>query len=162
MNKHLKYLSYIIRHKWFVFQAGLKTRAPLWNLLIHDWSKFLPSEWFPYVEYFYGGGSDECIAKGKFDEAWNHHQKRNKHHWQYWLLQRDDGSIEAIGMPHKYIREMVADWAGAGRAITGKWEVKTWYRENRHKMVLDPSTDYWVEGFIELFPEPKEEAALRD
>jgi hypothetical protein len=40
--KHVRYLSYVVRHKWFVLLAGIKTGAPLWRLLIHDWSKFAP------------------------------------------------------------------------------------------------------------------------
>src|ERR1041384_1906335 len=53
MNKYWAYFQYILRHKWFVFLAGLKTGAPIWLLIIHDWSKFLPSEFFPYTDYFY-------------------------------------------------------------------------------------------------------------
>ena len=54
MNKFFKYLSYIIRHKYYVLVAGLKVRAPLFRLIIHDWSKFLPYEFAPYMNYFYG------------------------------------------------------------------------------------------------------------
>ena len=54
MKKHFLYGRYIARHKWFVFLAGIKTSAPLWRLIIHDWSKLTPAEWSPYVEMFYG------------------------------------------------------------------------------------------------------------
>lgn len=54
MKAHLHYASYVVRHKWFVFYAGLKIKAPLWRLVIHDWSKLTPAEWFPYVLRFYG------------------------------------------------------------------------------------------------------------
>ena len=47
LKPHLRYLGYVVRHKWFVFRAGLRTGAPLWRLVIHDWSKFTPAEWGP-------------------------------------------------------------------------------------------------------------------
>lgn len=153
MSAHWKYLVYLVRHKWFVLIAGLRIGAPLWRLLIHDWSKFLPSEWFPYVSYFYRDNSGEGLeaigeyglvemapygffAEDRFNIAWNLHQKRNKHHWQFWVLQQDCGDRFPLPIPNHYIREMVADWAGAGRAITGKWGVCTWYAKNKHVIVL--------------------------
>ena len=35
---------------------------------------------------------------------------------------------------------MVADWMGAGRAITGKWDVAGWYADNWRKIHLRPET----------------------
>jgi len=32
----MKYFILTLKHKWFVFLAGLKTKAPLWRLIIHD------------------------------------------------------------------------------------------------------------------------------
>jgi hypothetical protein len=170
MIKHLRYLKYLLRHKWFVLVAGLKTKAPLWRLLIHDWSKFLPGEWLPYVNFFYGAqkgpcrahelvGCDECWGKAKetlrvaFDHAWLHHQHLNKHHWQHWVLREDSGKTKLLPIPKKYLREMVADWAGAGRGITGRWEVTTWYDKNRENIQLEPATRQEVERLlVQHFP----------
>lgn len=158
MSKHLKYLSYLLRHKWFVFQAGLKIKAPIWRLLIHDWSKFLPCEWFPYVESFYGGYGKDRPQKVQeaFDRAWLHHQHLNPHHWQHWVLREDSGAIRPLDMPDHFILEMVADWAGAGRAITGKWEAKEWYEKNAEKMHLSPKTEtlVWI-TLVRHFSLPK-------
>ena len=149
MKRHIAYLKYIIRHKWFVFVAGLKLRVPLWQLIIHDWTKFLPSEWSEYAFTFYNkDGSGRYIETPGFIEAWNHHQKRNKHHWQYWVLTTDSGETESIPMPMKYIREMVADWCGAGRAITGKWDVISWYNKNRKNIMLHEYTREHVESIL--------------
>ena len=52
MTKHLKYLSYVMRHKWFVFVECCKLGIPFRGL-VHDLSKFSPSEWFPYANFFY-------------------------------------------------------------------------------------------------------------
>lgn len=158
--RHLRYLGYIVRHKWFVLVAGLQTGAPIWRLLVHDWSKFLPSEWVPYAEMFYGHpivehnrGAGECDLlraerQAAFDRAWLLHQHRNPHHWQYWALKEDGGEVKALRMPDPLVREMVADWMGAGRAITGRWEVRDWYSRNKHLMQLHPKSRALVETLL--------------
>jgi hypothetical protein len=158
VKRHLQYASYVARHKWFVFRAGLKTAAPIWRLLIHDWSKLTPAEWGPYVEMFYGDPIPDVAYSGEagerhrrqqaFDAAWLHHQHRNPHHWQHWLLREDDGLTKALKMPDGLVREMVADWMGAGRAITGKWDVASWYDANRHKLILADDVRIQVETLI--------------
>lgn len=146
MRPHLRYASYVARHKWFVLLAGLKTGAPLWRLVIHDWSKMTSAEWGPYVRAFY----DEDRARtGEFDAAWLHHQHRNLHHWQSWLLREDDGPTKALQMPESLVREMVADWMGAGRAITGRWDVASWYDANARRQQLHPVTKELVDRLID-------------
>ena len=158
MSNNLKYLDYVIRHKWYVLVEAIKLGIP-WRGLIHDLSKLKPSEWIPYRDYFYsktdvstftvtsstGFISHKSYNQRRFDEAWNSHQKVNKHHWQYWVLLKDDGTIEALEMPDVYRREMLADWRGAGKAIHGKDETKAWYLKNKHKMVLHKETREWIE-----------------
>lgn len=85
MKAHLQYLRYLLRHKWFVFQAGRMLGIPFLAAL-HDNSKFRPSEWFPYVASFYGKAGRTPEVRARFEHAWFLHQKRNKHHWQHWLL----------------------------------------------------------------------------
>lgn len=169
MTPHLKYLRYVIRHKWYVFQAGLEIGVPIWQLVIHDWSKFLPGEWFPYVDFFYGKKDIQGRSLGAvghyhkpgdshaFDSAWNHHQKANPHHWQYWILIRDTGENLALLMPEKYTREMVADWRGAGMA-QGKPDTWAWYLANKDKMTLHSETRRLVEFLLE--PHHQEEMAI--
>lgn len=146
MKAHWSYLKYVIRHKWFVFIACRRLGVSLWRSIIHDWSKFLPCEWGPYVRSFYNRDGTKRDWKARdpwekmeFDAAWNHHQKANKHHWQYWLLTNDsdEPKVKPLLMPEKYIREMVADWWGAGRAITGTWGACSWYSKNSEKIILN-------------------------
>lgn len=158
--KHFKYLSYVIRHKFYVYQEGRKLGVPRLQLLIHDWQKFTPAEWFPYVEKFYGNwgsangwdNADRIMAEvnARFDKAWLHHQKLGgKHHWQYWVLVQDNGPMKAIEIPEKYRLEMIADWRGAGLAL-GKPDAWAWYLANKDKMTLHSTTRELVE--FELSP----------
>jgi hypothetical protein len=159
LTKHLKYLSYVLRHKWFVFVEACRLGIP-WRGLVHDLSKFRPSEWMPYARYFYGdypefktmptglkwqytGQTKEDVDR-EFDAAWLRHQHRNPHHWQYWVLREDDGGTRNLPMPDAYRREMLADWRGAGRAL-GKPDTQAWYERNKDKMLLHPETRAWIE-----------------
>jgi hypothetical protein len=152
MNKYLKYLSYILRHKWFVFVEACKLGIPIRGVL-HDLSKFRPCEFLPYVEHFYGdknprnadGSYNPLDIEDSFDRAWLSHQHRNSHHWQYWILRRDGGAIKVLDMPMRYRKEMLADWRGAGRA-QGNSDTVGWYLNNAHKMELHPNTRQWIEG----------------
>lgn len=170
MRKHVQYGVYVLRHKWFVFVACCHLGIP-WRGIVHDWSKFLPCEWFPYVEKFYGGphmsiynahgdyrnwmllyGGEKHTIEGvnaRFDAAWLHHQHYNKHHWQHWVLRNDDGDTRILPMPDTYRREMVADWRGAGRAL-GFPDTAAWYAKNREKIMLHPDTRYFVERELPL------------
>ncbi len=124
---HLDYLKYIIRHKWYV-------AVECWEAITHDLSKFLPCEWWPYAYFFCGGWSEEECPnwlKLAYDRAWNHHQKSNPHHWQYWLLQKDSGELRILEMPERKIIEMLCDWHGAGLAITDRNNTQKWYLENQ-------------------------------
>lgn len=157
MTKHFKYLRYIVRHKWFVFWAGISLHVPFWQLVFHDWHKFTPTEWIPYVNYFYGNGDKRKTTTqydptntgdAAFDYSWLSHQNRGKHHWQHWILVRDDGDTRVLPMPEKYAREMVADWSGAGRALGHGNDVVPWYRKNKDKMQLHPDTRVLVEELV--------------
>lgn len=164
MEAHWKYFKYVMRHKWFVFWAGVSIGAPIWRLIIHDWSKFLPSEWFPYVDFFYTDKPQNdfwlskklgyscyeltpfgLLVRDKFDIAWNHHQKRNDHHWQHWVLIQDDGEIINMPMTESAMLEMIADWVGAGKALKSDKPVWVWYEGNKEKIRLRSETRKCVE-----------------
>ncbi len=160
---YLKYLRYMIAHKWFVFVEACKLGIP-WLGFLHDWSKFLPDEWRPYTKYFYGNypdwhrfapgtkgrlfGLTKQEVQDKFDLAWLKHIHRNRHHWQWWVLREDDGDIKVLPMPDRYRKEMLADWRGAGKAQGYEDNTKTWYQANKDKMQLHPDTRIWIEEKI--------------
>jgi len=155
---YLAYLWYILKHKRFVLLECRKLGIT-WLGIIHDWSKFLPSEFLPYARHFHNPDGSNKDVRGKtgyykpfntgdpaFDFAWMLHQKRNRHHSQWWILP-DEGSTHVIPMPGHYCREMLADWRGAGRA-QGTPDVTAWYLENGHKLQLHPDTRTWVERML--------------
>ncbi len=162
MRKHLRYLSYVVRHKWFVFLEAIKLGIP-WLGFWHDMSKFRPDEWRPYAAYFYGpqpvrdstGYSKPAdTGDAAFDFAWLLHQKRNPHHWQFWILPEDNGGTKILRMPWRYQAEMLADWRGAGKAQGYGDNTLVWYNKNKQKMQLHPDTRAWVVAEL-VWPEER-------
>lgn len=157
----LKYLWYVLRHRWFVFVECCRLGIP-WRGIVHDMTKFLPDEFFPYANYFHGPKRKEWRDKtgyykptdtgdSAFDFAWLLHQKRNPHHWQWWILPEDCGNIKVLRMPERYILEMVADWHGAGKA-QGKPDTVQWYEANKDKMTLHSETRFRIEELLQEAP----------
>jgi len=163
----VKYLNYLLRHKWYVALECFK-RGLIWRGLVHDCSKFLLSEFFPYANYFYG--NSKKIKRGRdgtgyykptdtgdkaFDFAWLLHQKRNKHHWQWWILPEDEGGIKVLPIEEPYLTEMICDWIGAGKAqgyFSPKsdplFETRKWWNKNKDKMQLAEETRNYLENFF--------------
>lgn len=152
--KYYKYLKYVIRHKWFVMLACFK-QGIYWQGITHDLSKFRPSEFFPYANYFYGNKPNDrdknkwrkstTTSDEQFDFAWLLHLKRNPHHWQWWILPEDDGGTKILDMPSHYLSEMLCDWHGAGQAQGRKTSDYQWWKDNKDKMQLS----YWTHQNIE-------------
>ena len=152
MKRHIAYFKYVARHKWFVFLACLRLRVPLWRAIVHDWTRYLPVEWGACAHTFFNeDGTRKDIRKSPsydpnnagdvsdFTLAWIHHQK-NKHHWQAWVSIGDKGSLKPFPIPETYVREMIADWIGAGTAISGEKDPRPWYEKNKQKMILHSET----------------------
>lgn len=129
--KFFKYLKYVLIHKHHVAVECLKMGL-FWHAITHDLSKFRPSEYFPYMENFYG----ENVNRKAMTQAWLFHKNRNPHHWDFWV--KGDGT--AIPMPEKYVKQMIADWKGMGRQpgfdSAGKYYIKTKYRMHLHKETI--------------------------
>lgn len=112
---NLKYIKIIIKHKWFVMYAGFFLKVPFWRFLIHDFSKFYPSELRNYVARFIRKETDpfilERLRSYAWDICWLKHIHRNPHHWQYWVSISDcpECILEPLPMPLWAVREMVAD-----------------------------------------------------
>lgn len=149
-----RYVAKTVEHKVYVFTAGRRVGAPLWRLIIHDWSKFTPAELPHYARQFYGAKDDPL----GWSRAWLHHQNGNAHHWEYWVTRSGAGNAKAgdpVEMPDRFVREMVADWLGASRAYAGKWpqgfDTWDWYQANFSKIALHPTTRLKVVAILDAY-----------
>lgn len=113
-----KHLALVSRHKWRVFVNCAKCGL-VWRGLVHDLSKFSPTELFESVKYYQGDRSPigVCRRENGMSLAWLHHKGRNKHHIEYWT--DPECRIQPL-MPYRYAVECVCDKLAATRVYAGK------------------------------------------
>ena len=155
MVSHYRYLRHVLRHKWWVLVMGLNIGVPLWRLLLHDWSKFTPAEWFPYVYFFHHTTPEYRAAhftnptKGDLDflRAFNIHNKHHAHHWEYWVQVLAGGDVFIHEMTTPARLEMLADWLALARE-SGKAEW-AWWELNQDRILLGQHTRAAIVAFFE-------------
>lgn len=153
MNKYIKYLLYVLEHKKNVFIECMKMGLYI-HAILHDLSKLLPSEFIPYARFFYSKDrtnnykqSDELDEN--FLKGWTLHQKRNRHHWNYWVSVSRKDEIIPIPMPDKYVKQMVADWNGMSRKFGGS--TLDYFEKNKDNMILHEDTYIKVLCYIGIY-----------
>jgi len=117
IGKVFRHTALVLRHKWAVLRNCTKCGL-FFRGLIHDLSKFTPTEFFESVKYYQGNRSPigVCRRERGVSYAWLHHKGRNKHHIEYWL----DGDCPVTPMmPYKYAVECVCDKLAATRVYAG-------------------------------------------
>jgi hypothetical protein len=146
------YFAYVCRHKWYVFLEGRKLGLGVWQLIRHDLSKFGLKEFIPYMNKFNRHLKGDRHQRA-FDVAWLHHIHVNPHHWQHWILTNDTEGVKVLRMPEPFVKEMVADWRGVGRALgKGAENAVKWYLENKDTLALHPQTRSRVETLLGIKP----------
>lgn len=158
VKKKMKWLSHlktVCKHKQWVFYYCCKAGIP-WQGLVHDLSKFSPTEFWESVKYYQGFRSpiDYCKEINGWSAAWLHHKGRNKHHYEYWQDNFDRGGTP-LPMPHKYMLEMLCDYLGAGRAYMGKAfnytaEYEWWLNKISHSIAMHPATQKQIGEWLLL------------
>lgn len=141
----------VLRHRHQVFVHCVKAGIPLRGIL-HDLSKFSPSEFIPGVRYYQGNRSPnekEREVRG-YSAAWMHHKGRNRHHYEYWTdYDPRTKAIVPIEMPKVYLIEMFCDRVAASKIYRGRD-----YRDS------DP-LDYFERGRAGVTMHPASAAELR-
>ena len=118
LSNFIGHLTTITAHKMLVlkycFKVGLYKQG-----LLHDISKYSPTEFFIGIKYYQGiisPNSAEREDKG-YSEAWLHHKGRNRHHFEYWIdySAKNSSLMTFAPMPVKYIIEMFCDRVAASK-----------------------------------------------
>ena len=146
----------ICRHKYWVMhychKCGITKRG-----LLHDLSKFSPTEFWTNVKYVVPGKSPIDVQKENigFSMAWQHHKGHNPHHYEFWMDKFDDGCY-VTRMPFKYAVEMLCDNLAAGRAYQGKkfsYESEwNWWKKQRTIRNMHPDNrDFLNMAFYALY-----------
>ena len=138
------HFNLINKHRFKVFKLCCRAGIPFRGL-VHDLSKYSPTEFFESVKYYNGTYSpiSNCKKENGYSNAWLHHKGRNKHHHEYWY---DYAAPEKTPvMPYKYTVEMICDTLAAGMTYQGKnwtndYQLK-YYLEDRKRKNINPKID---------------------
>ena len=150
-----KHFKKICIHKKWVFYYCVLAGIPIQGLL-HDLSKFSPTEFFESVKYYQGDRSpiDECKKQMGWSKAWLHHKGKNKHHYEYWQDDFDNGG-KPLEMPKKYKIELLCDYLGAGRAYYGneftyEKELEWWKVKRNKPLSMHPNDKKFIDKWMYL------------
>lgn len=114
--KHLKTITY---HKYLVMQGCFKVGL-YYQGIMHDLSKYTPSEFLVGARYYQGDRSPNNAEREQlgYSSAWLHHKGRNKHHYEYWIdysTRNKSGQMAPVPMPDRYVIEMLMDRIAASK-----------------------------------------------
>lgn len=123
MNKAWVHFKTITYHKFLVMQGCFKVGLYKQGLM-HDLSKYSPSEFIMGARYYQGNRSPNSAEREDigYSSAWLHHKGRNKHHYEYWVdcSEAIDDGLVPVPMPDRYIVEMFMDRVAASKVYNGK------------------------------------------
>lgn len=161
--KHFKTITY---HKWLVakgcFRVGLYRQG-----ILHDLSKYSPTEFRVGAKYFQGTRSPNNAEREDIgcSTAWMHHKGRNKHHYEYWLDYSNDpekqGCVVPVPMPDRYIAEMIMDRIAASKVYKGQDYTDSspleYYGNGKKHELIHPQTAEVLERMLNMLAEEGEE-----
>lgn len=164
MNKFFSHLNTINTHRHLVmsmcFRCGMYKQG-----LLHDLSKYSPSEFIPSVKYFQGNRSPityEKEIKG-YSECWLHHKGRNKHHWEYWT-DRKAYELVTYPMPFNYVLESILDKIAASKVYqkenyTNNYPID-FFNKSYEIKVMHPDTAKQISHFLNYLKDNGQDKTL--
>ncbi|MCH5249438.1 MAG: catalase [Lachnospiraceae bacterium] len=163
---HFKTITY---HKYLVmkgcFKVGLYKQG-----LMHDLSKYSPTEFLVGARYYQGDRSPNNAEREDigYSSAWLHHKGRNKHHYEYWIdySSRDiPGGMAPASMPNKYIIEMLMDRIAACKVYHGAdytdSDPLAYYERGRELSIMHEKTKKKLEFLLRMLADRGEDYTFR-
>jgi hypothetical protein len=157
MKKLFKHLKTVHIHRKYVRKACFKMGL-YWQGLTHDLSKYSLTE-LSMCKYYTGKGSPHQVARAElgYSPSWIHHYHTNKHHFQFWWDEDEEGKIIPMKMPFKYVMESFCDMLGASKAynpenwkpemLLNYWEQKCLGKRIQHKE-SETFLDYLIKQLV--------------
>ena len=136
--------------------------------LLHDLSKYSPTEFLVGCRYYRGSRSPNNAEREVYgySQAWLHHKGRNKHHFEYWTdytLEQNAVPMAGVKMPRKYVAEMLMDRIAASKVYNGAAYTDSfplaYYLKGKNHYLMHPDTAKELEGLLRIL-DKKGEAAL--
>ena len=144
----------------YCFRVGLYRQG-----LLHDLSKYSPTEFIPGCIYYQGNRSPNLAERETtgVSRAWLHHKGRNKHHLEYWIdYNAAEGSpLCGMEMPVRYVVEMFLDRIAASKNYQKENyrddSALKYYERGKGHLMLHPKTRELLETLLNMLAEKGEE-----
>ena len=163
----IKHFVTITRHRNKVMLHCFKAGIPLRGML-HDLSKYSPTEFFAGVKYFQGTRSPNEMERELFgySAAWLHHKGRNRHHFEYWNdVSPVTKRYEPVKMPIKFFKEMFCDRVAASKIYQGKNYTDAhpfnYFDRGNARLYLHPETAALLEKCLIMLRDKGEKETFR-
>ncbi len=130
--------------------------------LVHDLSKYSPSEFLVGVKYYQGTRSPNNAEREDigYSSAWLHHKGRNKHHYEYWIDYNTRGDLPGedvmipVDMPDRYLAEMIMDRIAASKVYKGKdytdASALEYFRSGIEVVPMHPNTKKRLDRYLKM------------
>lgn len=158
----LGHFKTITRHRHKVIYHCAKCGI-LWRGLLHDLSKYTPSEFIPGAKYYLGTRSPNEAERDDlgYSSAWLHHKGRNRHHFEYWTdYNMKEKKVMPVKMPFVFVVEMFCDRVAASKIYqkenyTDSHPLEYFLRAKATR-VIHPETSDMLEKLLTMLKEKGE------
>ena len=163
----IKHFKTITHHRHLVLQGCFRLGLYRQGLL-HDLSKYSPTEFLVGAKYYSGTRSPndgERLDKG-YSSSWLHHKGRNKHHLEYWIDYNPEAGLKMTGleMPVPYLAEMFCDRIAASKTYRGSAYCDSdpydYYMRSRDHYLIHPRTAALLLEMLTVLKDQGEDAAF--
>lgn len=146
------------------FRAGIPLRG-----LLHDLSKYSPTEFWNGVKYYQGNRSPNEAEREDigYSRAWMHHKGRNRHHFEFWTDYDPVTRVSSpVAMPPVFVAEMFCDRVAASKTYMKEHYTDAsplqYFLKGKKTRQIHPATSDLLEGWLTLLAERGEEAAFAE
>lgn len=140
----------------------------LWRGLMHDLSKYSPTEFIPGAKYYLGTRSPNEAERGEkgYSAAWLHHKGRNRHHFEYWTdYNMVERRVMPVKMPFVFVVEMFCDRVAASKIYQGKNYTEghpiEYFERGKPTRAIHPETSDLLESLLVMLRDKGERETFR-
>ena len=168
ISNFFKHLGVVTRHRFRVFLHCARCGIA-WRGLVHDLSKYSPTEFFESVKYYrcYRSPIGACREEIGYSRAWLHHKGRNRHHFEYWTDYNPyERKICPVKMPTVFVKEMFCDRLAASKIYQGENYTENhpieYFMRGKPNRNIHPETSDLIEEWLRIVAESGEAAAFKE
>ena len=167
MIKAIKHFKTITKHRHLVIKHAFHCGI-LWRGLLHDLSKYSPSEFLVGAKFFQGIKSPNEKERQLYgySKAWLHHKGRNRHHFEYWNdYNPAKKRVEPVAMPLVFVVEMLCDRIAASKVYQGenyseKHPIEYFLRGKETRFIHKDTSDI-IENWLLMLSEKGEKETFK-